>query len=918
MYSKRRNIDEQDYVPDVMVRQIINTNLSDRTQSTSLLRNMDDLQSFKNINELARDTNVNMVEGFNSKIATSSTTVPVPTTVPVLDSKAQKIKDTIDYSRRVITNVGGGTISWNADNSTIAWSKDIQSVVNKKRGLKKIKANKGIVLPSDSALLHQAGKQQLSSLNYPNMIKLFKGDYVNNTDNGPEEIIGKNSPWGIYDANYFNPDTKEMVEVRGMSDRNLKLNGKVKFANDNIPFVVGKRSAVTMNKFKPNKKYTVAVVHRTKTFDNVVKKNPKIRIPLNVAMNLKVDGSTLESFSNGNTSLADLDTTIVSLKTNLEELKASKNEIKAKYNKLEKEIETHVNIKNRAMIVIENVKSEYEKFLTKKESLMSKINEYDKNKEKINGEIVVLKTKYMEVIKKFEDGQKNIEDAVQKIKTNQETLDGLTTAKKNIEEKINEVKMNIESAREVRSSMEDANSDVDSEDIVSPDVSDDEDVLESSDSEEDDSDGEDVEMEDDSEEDDSDEDEDSDSDAGVEGFGVLLSPSFGKKLAKLVKKYPKFTAKQIEDKVKSIGIMDAKKWLKAHSKEGFAISANIPGSESLARWKRKFPGLTNEQIKNNYRSIGSTFPVHEKFASFGHAEILKKVVKKQAKKLKKKYTNFSKDQIEELIKEMGSDKAEQWLKENSAEGFNIFNPGFMTNTFARGKDKASKFMTNTFLRDKEPFALKPQNLVDKLASKHPNVPKPVIAQKLKELGPNHIKNWLEEKREGFAPSSSMPEEENDNGWEVSIRTSSDPVTDVDVDNMALSFMIIWNRELSPKEQEYVVQALNKYKDTGKNIVDSINIPNDINGKLIVVNVNDIAQHYNRDTVLLAVNLKNRVKYLPENITFNTKQSNSYNVVNGTWEKRIVKPTIVMSKSSGKKWLASINDKGEIILEKIEE
>jgi hypothetical protein len=165
--------------------------------------------------------------------------------------------------------------------------------------------------------------------------------------------------------------------------------------------------------------------------------------------------------------------------------------------------------------------------------------------------------------------------------------------------------------------------------------------------------------------------------------------------------------------------------------------------------------------------------------------------------------------------------------------------------------------------------------------------------------------------EGFRNDSK-----ENNKWKVrggkmpKIETNNYPVRDT-----AFSFMIIWDRDITEKEKEVATTQLQKYIDSKKNIIDDLTITEQ-KDEIIIVNINDIVQYYD-NSILIAVRLKNRIKYLPENITFDSEQSNSYDVLHGTWEKRIIKPTIVMSKRSGKKWLASLNNNGEIVLEKID-
>ena len=224
----------------------------------------------------------------------------------------------------------------------------------------------------------------------------------------------------------------------------------------------------------------------------------------------------------------------------------------------------------------------------------------------------------------------------------------------------------------------------------------------------------------------------------------------------------------------------------------------------------------------------------------------------------------------------------------------------------------------------------------KFITEFPTLDKNVITEAVKNCSMESIRKTLNKliNREKFNSSAAfIPQPYNlarvlnkegfindDVSWEVHIKTmTGDKIAKMPLADTGISLFMIWDRELTDFEKDIVQSALIKYSETGTHIVDNITIPKpSMNNNMFTVDVSKIGKYYDVNSILLAVNLQNRVKYLPENITFHEKQTNKYNTRNGNWESRIVKPTIVMSKRTGKKWLATLSDKGEIILSKYEE
>lgn len=697
MYNNRRSVSDEDYIPGNIISQIINTDLSDPVQASKLMNDMDSIQSISNP---VQDTDSIIQEGFTN----APSSQPVPTFVN-LSADDQLLKDTIIYNRRYVTSVGGGKISWNSEDKSISWNKPIQCVRLDKQGLYKIPATKiPIQILNNRALIYKsASKILVTSNEYPEMIKMLKGDYVNDKDNDVTELMGVNSPMGIYDARYVSDDITELKDVRGMNDRNVTITGIAKYNSDELHMIAGNSdSTIVMKNIEPNKNYTFAAVSRKVSPEKIIGKTPMVYMPLRTVLANSKKISTEHFSSNNQITLTDLDNNINHLQIALQELRTSKQDIANKYDNLEKIIETEVNKKNANIEIKGEYEDKYTEFISKRDNFLDKL---QMKKTSVEDNIMALKQKYSKVIKLYEDAKSIINTSDTKLDETRSKLEGLITARQNITEKITSLKSELSSARDTRTSLEDASSD---------------------------------------------------------------------------------TEELEED-------------------ESSAVEVNVD-------------------------ILNSTDDEEEK----------------------------SDDEEEEEESGTESDSEE---------------------------DKKENFST-----------------------RHVFIPKMYNVSRI--LNKENFNNGKEGEVEGEVEG----EDEDDVTWSVHLSViSGKDLLKIPISNMGISMFIVWDRELSDIEQDIVKNSLTQYSLSKKPIMDSIIIPTTNKPKMFTVKIKDIGKFYDSDSILLAVHLQNRIKYLPENITFRSNQSNRYNSGNGNWERRIVKPTIVMSKRTGKKWIATLSDAGEIIL-----
>lgn len=725
MHNNRRNINDMDYVPNNMISQFINTDLSDPIQALKLMNDMDGMDEM--------DNTKNKCEGFTNEpssrefvtrrykyqepsqrkhssqeyitqkhssqeyIAQKHSSQPTPTFVN-LSVNDQLLKDTIVYNRRYITSIGGGNIAWDSKDKSISWDKPIQCVRLDKQGLYNIPATKiPIQLLNNRALIYKSKAQtNVSSNEYPEMIKLLKGDYVNNKNNDINELMGVNSPMGIYDARYVSDDITELKDVRGLSDRNVNITGSAKYNNNTngLHMIAGNSdSNIVMKNIDPTKKYMFAAVSRKIVSSTVIGKTPMVYIPLRTVIANSEKINTEHFSSENQLSLTDLDNNINHLEIALKELRTSKQDIAEKYDILEKIIETEINKKKANVEIKSEYEDKYTEFINKRNDFLNKL-QIQKNS--VDDNIMALKQKYSKIIKSYEDAKTLIKSSDNKLDETRLKLEGLIMARQNISEKITTLKSELSSARDTRISLEDASSDSEEDgedgDGESSAIEVNTDILNSSDNEEDDS----------SDDDDSSEKSDSDSEE--------------------IKKQENFSIRH----------------------------AFIPKKYNVSR-------ILHKETFNNADEDDITWSAH-----------------------------------------------------------------------------------------------------------------------------------------------------------LNVMTGED-LLKIPIADMGISMFIIWDRELNDVEQEIVKNSLTQYLLSKKPIMDSISIPVVDKPKLFTVKIENIGKYYDNNSILLAVHLENRIKYLPENITFRVNQSNKYDSNDGNWEKRIVKPTIVMSKRTGKKWISTLNDKGEIIL-----
>lgn len=134
----------------------------------------------------------------------------------------------------------------------------------------------------------------------------------------------------------------------------------------------------------------------------------------------------------------------------------------------------------------------------------------------------------------------------------------------------------------------------------------------------------------------------------------------------------------------------------------------------------------------------------------------------------------------------------------------------------------------------------------------------------------------------------------------------------------ISQIFIWDGHLSDDEMEIVSKSLKKYCSLGIGIYDSIKIsplPKPQLNDNFTIATFDVEKHLLNNTIMLALNLNGRVKFLPENIIFNATENNTYDTINRSWQSVVLKPTIIKSKS-GKLWSVTLNDKGIIVVNPI--
>lgn len=453
MYHNKRNIDDEDYVPTIMINKFINTDLANPKQSSQLMIEMDTIVS-------------DVHEGFIAKAPTSSepeptSSKPEPTYI-TLTANEKILKNTIEYNNRHITSVGGGIISWNATDQSIHWSKPIHNIIVNEKGLYKISVPElPIQLKNNNALIYKINKSEnITSSVYPKLINLFAED--------------DGAPIGIYDAKYVNSNITILNEVRGFTNRNGNITGATKYNDDNLPMIVGNNAFISFNNILPKKTYTIASLTRnilpTETINN---KLPNNKVPLNI--------SSSEHFTNNQLTLTDIDNNINNITIAIKELNDSQQDILLKRTKLDKILETEINNKKNNEKIITDLDEKYNNFISKKESVE---NIFNREKGKNNDNILALKQKYSNVITLYENAKKNINKSDKTVNNTREKINGLIIAQKNIDDKLLTLKNELTNARDTRISLEDVDTEEDTPDIEVPTVEVDT-ILDSSDMEED-------------------------------------------------------------------------------------------------------------------------------------------------------------------------------------------------------------------------------------------------------------------------------------------------------------------------------------------------------------------------------------------------------------------------------------------------
>jgi hypothetical protein len=133
----------------------------------------------------------------------------------------------------------------------------------------------------------------------------------------------------------------------------------------------------------------------------------------------------------------------------------------------------------------------------------------------------------------------------------------------------------------------------------------------------------------------------------------------------------------------------------------------------------------------------------------------------------------------------------------------------------------------------------------------------------------------------------------------------------------ISQIIVWDRKLSIKESDIVNKAFNKFIKTGKHFLDTIILPKvppiRNNDNFMVVNLKKMSHKMSKNMILLSTNIKSHVKFIPNNITFDTEKDNGYNTDNKIWDNVDTTSIIVRNKSGTKSWTAIINGNNEITL-----
>lgn len=128
-------------------------------------------------------------------------------------------------------------------------------------------------------------------------------------------------------------------------------------------------------------------------------------------------------------------------------------------------------------------------------------------------------------------------------------------------------------------------------------------------------------------------------------------------------------------------------------------------------------------------------------------------------------------------------------------------------------------------------------------------------------------------------------------------------------NIAIAYIIITDKNIKPLLESMVRKRLTFYR--------SISINPILTNKFVIIDdTKTISLNTLQNMLLLAVNFNGRVKVIPENIMFNTNESNEYNGKTKQLKNIAHKPILVINKNTKHKLLLNIDGEGKTTINKI--